>query len=132
MFDKFLKRVEPKDGAAVAIPVGTLQPNILSASTTPSHSTHDLSGSRMPRKRSKSRSSTTERTLKLNAEQKCDIAQREIEELREEIERLEEESEKVLDHFKVGVIRDSFIVQNMQFTFSRLKVPNLWGHSSVT
>ncbi|KAK2187702.1 hypothetical protein NP493_156g01018 [Ridgeia piscesae] len=99
MFEKFLKRVEPKDAALGAI-VGGLQPNILSASTTPSHSTHDLSGSRMPRKRSKSRSSTTERTLKLNAEQKCDIAQREIEELKEEIERLEEESEKVLDHFK--------------------------------
>ena len=57
------------------------------------------------RKRSKSRSSTTDRILKLSAEQKCDIAQREIEEYREEIEKLREESEKVLDTFKVSLTR---------------------------
>ncbi|PIK47059.1 putative coiled-coil domain-containing protein [Apostichopus japonicus] len=40
------------------------------------------------------------RHLRLTAEQKCDIAQREIEELREEIEQLKEESEKVIDNNK--------------------------------
>ena len=42
-----------------------------------------------------------DRTLKLSAEQKCDIAQREIEEYREEIEKLREDSEKVVDTYKV-------------------------------
>ena len=39
--------------------------------------------------------------MKLSAEQKCDIATRELEELREEIERLKEESDKILDNYKV-------------------------------
>jgi len=51
--------------------------------------------------RSKSRSSNIDKSLRLTAEQKCDIAQREIEELREEIDKLKEESEKVLDTYKV-------------------------------
>lgn len=42
------------------------------------------------------------RHLKLTAEQKCDIAQRELEELRDEIEKLKDESEKILDNFRVG------------------------------
>ena len=40
--------------------------------------------------------------MKLTAEQKCDIAQRELEELRDEIEKLKDESEKILDNFRVG------------------------------
>jgi len=88
MFDKFLNRVEPRD------PTGGLTTNI-SASVS---SIRDERGA--PRKRSKSRSSNLERTLKLTAEQKCDISQREIEELREDIEKDKEESEKTLDHFK--------------------------------
>ena len=42
------------------------------------------------------------RHMKLTAEQKCDIAQRELEELRDEIEKLKDESEKILDNFRVG------------------------------
>ena len=41
------------------------------------------------------------RNLKLTAEQKCDIAQRELEELKEDIEKLKDESERVLDNYKV-------------------------------
>jgi hypothetical protein len=44
------------------------------------------------------------RHLKLSAEQKCDIAQRELEELREDIQKLGDESEKILDNFKVSQI----------------------------
>ena len=102
MFEKYLKRVEPKDLEKI---LGAPQPLI---SSTPSQSTTDLLGGRMGRKRSKSRSSTTDRVLKLSAEQKCDIAQREIEEYREEIEKLREESEKVLDNFKVGQVFFTF------------------------
>ena len=43
------------------------------------------------------------RHLKLTAEQKCDIAQRELEELRDEIEKLKDESEKILDNFRVSL-----------------------------
>ena len=45
---------------------------------------------------------TISRHLKLTAEQKCDIAQRELEELRDEIEKLKDESEKILDNFRVS------------------------------
>ena len=65
-----------------------------------SHSTQELTSRAVGRKRSKSRSSTVDRSLRLSAEQKCDIAQREIEEYREEIEKLKDESEKVLDTYK--------------------------------
>jgi hypothetical protein len=43
------------------------------------------------------------RNLKLTAEQKCDIAQRELEELKEEIEKLKDESERILDNYKVNM-----------------------------
>ena len=90
MFERFLKRVEPlKDLAG--------PPHQVSTSSVSSQ--QEVRGSR---RRSKSRSSTMDRLLKLTAEQKCDIAQREIEELRDEIDRLNEESEKVLDTYKVG------------------------------
>lgn len=46
---------------------------------------------------------TSSRHLKLTAEQKCDIAQRELEELRDEIEKLKDESEKILDNFRVSL-----------------------------
>ncbi|XP_046340431.1 coiled-coil domain-containing protein 113-like [Haliotis rufescens] len=90
MFEKFLKRVEPKDvpGVAVQPTLGALQ----------SQSTQEMRG--VGRKRSKSRSSNLDKSLKLTAEQKCDIAQREIEELREEIEKLKEDSEKIMDTYK--------------------------------
>lgn len=41
------------------------------------------------------------RNLKLTAEQKCDIAQRELEEVKEDIEKLKDESERILDNYKV-------------------------------
>ena len=100
MFEKYLKRVEPQGG----MPLTGAQPTI--TAPTPSQSTHDLvgGGGRTGRKRSKSRSSTMDRMLRLSAEQKCDIAQREIEEFREEIEKLRDESEKVLDTYKVSEV----------------------------
>lgn len=89
MFEKYLKRVEPSmTGTAAVI-----------STPLPSQSTPDTS--RSMRKRSKSKGGGGDRHLRLTAEQKCDIAQREIEELREEIEQLKEESEKVIDNNKV-------------------------------
>ncbi|WAR13067.1 CC113-like protein, partial [Mya arenaria] len=89
MFEKYLERVEPKDMGGVTPGTGA----------TPSQSSQDLVR-RVDRKRSKSRSSNIDKSLRLSAEQKCDIAQREIEELREEIDKLKEESENVLDLYK--------------------------------
>ncbi|XP_074644983.1 cilia- and flagella-associated protein 263-like [Tubulanus polymorphus] len=89
MFEKYLKRVEPKDLTGFQTHV----------TTTPSLSTMENVRA-VGRKRSKSRSSNMDKSLRLSAEQKCDIAQREIEELREDIEKLKEDSEKVLDTYR--------------------------------
>ena len=122
MFDKYNKRVEPltKEGAH-----GGLHPPS-NLNITPSHSTHDLGGGRVGRRKSRggSRSSTTDRTLKLTAEQKCDIAQREIEEFREEIDKLRDESEKVLDNFKVGAV--AWILCFLFFVFGSCPWLKFW------
>ena len=55
------------------------------------------------RKRSRSRGQSIDRYLKLSAEQKCDIATRELEELREEIERMKESAEKKMQNFRVFI-----------------------------
>ena len=102
MFEKFHKRVEPKDLAGIGV---------AGAGVTPSQSSQVLTHG-VSRKKSKSRSSAVDKSLRLNAEQKCDIAQREIEELREEIDHLKDDSEKVLDTYKVSsnswIQKDSF------------------------
>ncbi|XP_078687929.1 cilia- and flagella-associated protein 263-like [Branchiostoma floridae x Branchiostoma belcheri] len=97
MFEKFLKRVEPKDGGHSSL-ASTSTP----VTATPSASMQDLR-TVGGRRRSKSKSGTIERLLKLSAEQKCDIAQRELEELREDIDKFKEESEKVLDNHKAHI-----------------------------
>ncbi|KAK2564595.1 Coiled-coil domain-containing protein 113 [Acropora cervicornis] len=88
MFEKFLKRVDPKD-------IGLQQ----AATQGPSQPVIEI-GLRGSRKKSRSRGPSLDRHLKLTAEQKCDIAQRELEELRDEIEKLKDESEKILDNFR--------------------------------
>ncbi|KAL3860691.1 hypothetical protein ACJMK2_010782 [Sinanodonta woodiana] len=90
MFEKYLKRVEPKDLAGIGAGPG---------GTTISQTTQEMVR-RIDRKRSKSRSSNIDKSLRLTAEQKCDIAQRELEELREEIDKLKEDSDKILDTYK--------------------------------
>lgn len=67
------------------------------------------------------------RHLKLTAEQKCDIAQRELEELRDEIEKLKDESEKILDNFRVGqqiiLIKKTLInIQALFPTYHKVKL----------
>ncbi|KAK3727608.1 hypothetical protein QZH41_004588 [Actinostola sp. cb2023] len=86
MFEKFLKRVDPKD-----IGIQSSAPTVQQTIET-SH--------RGLKKRSRSRGPSLDRHLKLTAEQKCDIAQRELEELREDIQKLGDESEKILDNYK--------------------------------
>jgi len=109
MFEKYLKRVDPKD-------------IMLQAAATTQAAQSQESAPRGFRKRSRSRVHSLERHLKLNAEQKCDIATRELEELREEIERMKEESDKILDNYKAEMeeadIRFSE-VKKAQYEFNR-------------
>lgn len=86
MFEKYLKRVDPKD--------------LSSTGTLLTQPVQEQPSSRTFKKRSRSRGQSLDRNLKLNAEQKCDIAQRELEELKEDIERLKDESERILDNYK--------------------------------
>jgi len=92
MFEKYLKRNETKDGIGAP---GSLPGGVIQSQST------DLVSRGVNRKRSKSRSSNTDKSLRLTTEQKCDIAQKEFDELKEEIEKLKENCEKILDTFKV-------------------------------
>lgn len=94
MFEKYLKRNEPKD-------IGGPQPPSTAGSLVPTQSTQNL-GAGVNRKRSKSRSSNIDKSLRLTTEQKCDIAQKEMDDLKDEIEKLKEDSEKVVDTYKVN------------------------------
>lgn len=106
IFEKYLKKQEPFMLATVA---GASSTNL---SATPSGSMHDMSGSGAPppaggggtssryRKRSKSRSTQGDFRMRLTADQKCDIASKEIDELKEELRRAGEDSEKNLDSYK--------------------------------
>ncbi|CAK8685258.1 unnamed protein product [Clavelina lepadiformis] len=93
MFEKFFRRVEPKD-------TNSFQPN--ANFHTPVSHVQEMHA-RGSRKRSKSRSSAIDKLLRLTAEQKCDIAQRELEELRYEIDKLKDESERVLDNYRASL-----------------------------
>ncbi|XP_033754334.1 coiled-coil domain-containing protein 113-like [Pecten maximus] len=94
MFEKYLKRNETKDA------LGAPGQGAATTGVIPSASNQDVMRG-VNRKRSKSRSSNIDKSsMRLNTEQKCDIAQKEIDELKEEIEKLKENCEKILDTFK--------------------------------
>ena len=101
MFEKFLKRVEPK-GDTLAPVSGTYGQRQNSGSVA-NLSDSGGTGSRLGRIRSKSRVSNVERMLRLTAEQKCEIAQRELEEYAEDVRVAHDASEKHLDGLKVGL-----------------------------
>ena len=107
MFEKYLKRNEPKDtGGGLGGMGGGL---------TVSSSNQDVMRG-MNRKRSKSRGANLDKSLRLTTEQKCDIAQKELDELKEEIEKYRDNCERVVDNFRV---RHSSIkiLQYVQFKF---------------
>jgi len=100
IFDKAVKKLEPFMNAIAA---GASTSSL--SSTTPSGSTHDISGQaggagNKYRKRSKSRSTQGDYRLRLNGDQKCEIASKEIEELKDETNRAAEDAEKNLDSYK--------------------------------
>jgi tellurite resistance protein len=98
MFEKFLKRVEPKSDGMAATGGGYSQRQNSGSLANLSDSG---TGSRLGRKRSKSRVSAIERMLRLNFEQKCEIAQRELEDYADKVRLDHEESEKEIDGLKV-------------------------------
>uniref|UniRef100_A0ABM5EU21 Cilia- and flagella-associated protein 263 n=2 Tax=Pogona vitticeps TaxID=103695 RepID=A0ABM5EU21_9SAUR len=83
MFEKFFRQIEPKD----------LVPEKHGSSL-------DLGQVAYIRGRRKSKSRmTTDRLICLTVEQKCDIAQRELEETKEDTQRMKERSEKILQNY---------------------------------
>eukprot|EP00118_Oscarella_pearsei_P005625 m.25896 g.25896 ORF g.25896 m.25896 type:complete len:321 (+) comp29006_c0_seq1:527-1489(+) len=91
MLDQFLRRVEPKE----ALSIGRGK----EASLAPVLSQADL---KQNRRRSK-KGLQTERLFRLSTEQKCDIATRELEELRDDIDRSTEKCERVLDSHRASL-----------------------------
>lgn len=81
---KYLKRVDPKDIQTQIKEASPVQQDVV----------------RVHKRRSRSRTGSTERLLKLTTEQKCDIAQREHDELKEEINKFKHETEKILDTYR--------------------------------
>jgi len=90
MFEKYIKRIEPRD-------LDAAQP---AAQASQSSTTQNAPVGRGNRNRSRSRSSHIDKMQRLRAEQKCDISQREIEEIKEDKTRHMEESEKIVDTHK--------------------------------
>lgn len=103
IFEKYQKKLEPFMLAAIA---GTSSSSL---ATTPSGSMYDLTGAGTGqgpstgggryRKRSKSRSTQGDFRMRLTADQKCDIASKEIEELKEEMNRVTEDVERSSDSY---------------------------------
>ena len=104
IFDKYIKKLEPLIQASQAAA------STSSLANTPSGSMHDLNntqgstggggGGNKFRKRSKSRSTQGDFRIKLTTEQKCEIAIKEIDELKEESVRMIQMSERNLDSYK--------------------------------
>ncbi|RXM29581.1 Coiled-coil domain-containing protein 113 [Acipenser ruthenus] len=92
VFERYFSRIDPKD----------LLPQPLAEQPLLGLSAQEFSQFR-GRRKSKSRSMTAERLVRLTVEQKCDVAQRELEEMRDALERLKEGSERVLSNYKATV-----------------------------
>lgn len=95
MFEKFLKKNEQKDSGGG---LGTIGGGL-----SVSSSNQDMMRG-MNRKRSKSRGANLDKSLRLNTEQKCDIAQKELDDLKEEMEKYRDNCERVIDNFRVNIL----------------------------
>ncbi len=114
IFEKGIKKLEPFMLAANMAGASTS-----SLSTTPSGSQYDLNnaGGGPPargagyRKRSKSRSTVGDYRMRLNADQKCEIASKEIDELKDDTNRAADMAERSLDGYK-AVLEEAEIRMN--------------------
>ncbi|KAJ6666195.1 hypothetical protein lerEdw1_001100 [Lerista edwardsae] len=83
MFEKFYNRMEPRD-----------------LMTEKQGSSLDLGQVQYPRSRRRSKSRiTTDRLIFLTVEQKCDLAQRELDETKEDMQRMKENSDRLLQNY---------------------------------
>jgi len=115
IFEKGIKKLEPFMLAANMAGASTS-----SLSTTPSGSQYDLNnaggvppagGRAGYRKRSKSRSTVGDYRMRLNADQKCEIASKEIDELKDDTNRAADMAERSLDGYK-AVLEEADIRMN--------------------
>ena len=115
IFEKAIKKLEPFMMAAQM--AGTSSSSL---STTPSGSQYDLNnaGGAPPagrgaayRKRSKSRSTVGDYRMRLTADQKCEIASKEIDELKDDTNRAADMAERSLDGYK-AVLEEADIRMN--------------------
>ncbi|XP_060110320.1 coiled-coil domain-containing protein 113 [Heteronotia binoei] len=87
MFEKFFNRMEPRDVASHLMPERR-------------GSSLDMGQAAFPRIRRKSKSRMpADRLVCLTVEQKCDLAQRELEETKEDIQRMKANSERILQNY---------------------------------
>ncbi|XP_029465112.1 coiled-coil domain-containing protein 113 isoform X2 [Rhinatrema bivittatum] len=107
MLEKVVKRIEPKDLA----PQPTTDLKMSSAESREQT---------RARRRSRSRS-TTERLNNLTAEQKCTIAQQELEEMKQDIEKLHQNSERTLRHLK-DMLADKLRLKNTALKVQKKKL----------
>lgn len=95
MFERAWKKFESKETSKAGVGSSV-------SSLPPVRSESQGTGSRISRMRSRSRGTIPERfAQRLSAEQKCDIAQREIERYRTEIRKINEGTSKALSNLKV-------------------------------
>ena len=102
MFERYMKRVEPKDHARMTAGVSTSQQSFHSSSSGQDAASAQT-GSKYLRKRTKSRGSTSEKVFHLLPEQKTEIATKETEELKEEMEKMKDNIEKAIDLCKAEI-----------------------------
>ncbi|CAD5117718.1 DgyrCDS6465 [Dimorphilus gyrociliatus] len=94
MFKKFLERVSPLDATL------DTKWNIAPQPPPGQDQLSTMPGSRASRKRSKSKVGAIDKTHKLSPEQKCEISQRETDELKSELVRLKEKTSKDIDLYR--------------------------------
>jgi len=124
MFESFLRRVEPKDSSLQTINSASQGVGAALESSTQQQTQHQQQQQQRTsfRKRSRSRGQSMDKNVKLSAEQKCDIATRELEEMKESIEMLKDNAEKKLNTYR-AVMEEAEIrlgeVKKAQYEFNR-------------
>ncbi|KAL6480799.1 hypothetical protein MHYP_G00118320 [Metynnis hypsauchen] len=88
MFERYVSRLDPRE----------LVPQVLPESLGAVSSTEMGN-----RRKSKARRPSQERSQCLTLEQKCDIGQRELDEMRDDLEKLKETSERVVHNYKATI-----------------------------
>ncbi|XP_003389251.1 PREDICTED: coiled-coil domain-containing protein 113-like [Amphimedon queenslandica] len=103
MFEKFIKRLDPKDMMVSNAAAAQLESRVLPA----------VGGGQRKKGRQRIGGPSVEKLLKLTLEQKCDIASRELDELREEVNKKCREKEKTLDNHRAMITECDFLLSEL-------------------